>query len=381
MHEGLGRYRGLCGFRVPRLPALVSRSAQARRTTPQVLLCLIALSSPPGRADAAPPGDVVVLPGIGRYRARVLPNPPGYICSAAAISDTGTVCGTASPGPPRRTLLRRPVVWSPAGVPRLLLDVGASSDGLGTGPHGPVVGAGGYGCRMSSAFATVGARTRALPLPWPWPGAATDANASGVIVGHYTEPGHEEQPCVWRSHRVGRRLPVLHLYGKANGISARGQIVGEAWTKDGAMHAVSWSRGMLTDLGAPKGGGARAVGVNSAGCIVGSTHWPDGSWRATTWLAGSAHYLSTPVDADSYANAIGWRGVVAGEVEQRNPPDGYACLWVSGKAVSVRVVRHGALVLKIDSAVDINSRGDVLCSAGYAGDLGRGAYLVLERIR
>jgi hypothetical protein len=44
-------------------------------------------------------------------------------------------------------------------------------------------------------------------------------------------------------------------------------------------------------------------------------------------------------------------------------------------------VRHGALVLKLDSAVDINSRGDVLCNAGYAGDLGRGAYLVLERIR
>ena len=60
-------------------------------------------------------------------------------------------------------------------------------------------------------------------------------------------------------------------FSVAEGINARGQVVGESNTASGATHAFLWEDGRMTDLGTLPGGG-EAHGINARGQVVGHSN-------------------------------------------------------------------------------------------------------------
>lgn len=90
-----------------------------------------------------------------------------------------------------------------------------------------------------------------------------------------------------------RQYTVTDL-GTLGGLSAevydlndKGVAVGRSLTADGELHAFSWKKGKLTDLGTLPGGHyAEAHGINESGVIAGTALDAAGESRAVIWRQG-----------------------------------------------------------------------------------------------
>ncbi len=141
--------------------------------------------------------------------------------------------------------------------------------------------------------------------------AATAISDTGIIVGNV---GFDA------SYYAGGGLWVpLGSLGSTSfvyDVNVSGLAVGEAYVDDpGAFHAVSYSGGLVTDLGTLGGSQSVAEGVNAAGQIVGNADLAgDVYCHAFLFDYGVMHDLGTLVGAEacSYAYAINGAGQVVG---------------------------------------------------------------------
>jgi len=106
-------------------------------------------------------------------------------------------------------------------------------------------------------------------------------NAAGQAVGEASLPAPpprtgEVHAFLWQDGTMTDLGTLGGHSSSATGINTQGQVVGFAATSDEAIHAVLWDHGMTTDLGE-----GRACGINAAGQIVGES-----AGRAVVWDHG-----------------------------------------------------------------------------------------------
>jgi probable HAF family extracellular repeat protein len=93
-------------------------------------------------------------------------------------------------------------------------------------------------------------------------------------------------------------------FSSANGINARGDIVGSARTATGEEHAVLWRNGTITDLGTLGGTFSQAYAINAAGRVVGRATTSLEEDRGFLWEDGRMTNLGLPPEA-TYSVALG----------------------------------------------------------------------------
>jgi probable HAF family extracellular repeat protein len=248
--------------------------------------------------------------------------PGGQLSFANAVNDAGQVAGTAD-----RTSggYGYPVRWSASGV---LQDLGGPivnrlGEGNGIDPAGRVAGgqrpADSEGYPNGMLYDVAGNPTD-LGNPPDSLGVALGINARDEVVGG--QPAYE-----WRAGTV-TVLPGLGgqsgTTAVADAINVAGQITGGA-QPPGALsggHAVLWSHGTVTDIGALDGLlYNQGKAINAAGQVVGSSDpgcSPCASAQAWIWQPGSAMTaLNTLIPTGSgwnlqQANGVNDRGQIVG---------------------------------------------------------------------
>ena len=88
-------------------------------------------------------------------------------------------------------------------------------------------------------------------------------------------------------------------FANAYAINADGQVVGKASTRDGNPHAFSYRNGRMTDLGLLGGAISEAFAVNTSGDVVGSALDSSAETHAFIYKNGGMIDLNTLIDHDS----------------------------------------------------------------------------------
>ena len=141
------------------------------------------------------------------------------------------------------------------------------------------------------------------------------------------------------------------------GMNNAGQIVGFAGTGDGAIHAVLYAGGVLTDLGDLGGKDSYAQAINDAGAITGAILSASGEQHAFVYQDGSVRHLG----AGTVGYGINARGDVVGSRQTTDGVTGF--LYQNGNLINVGNVGTD----RDATAVDINDHGAI------AGDMAIGA--------
>ena len=239
-------------------------------------------------------------------------------------------------------------------------------------------------------------------------GSALAINNAGLVVGfENTSPGNSGREASEWQDGVMTILPQLpKLAGGASSSTAysvnnSGKIVGDSSNSDGQQHAVIWSNGTVTDLGALNnfGNQSSASGINNAGQVIGwsaidNIILPNGgialhafSWSRSTGMAD----LGTlgGVYVDSYPFAINDLGQVVGVSSNlplhfvATPPptlqpgeipiDARAVLWQNGKILDLNTLLPAGSGWVLQFATGINDAGQIV---GFGTD--NGAYTSFE---
>jgi probable HAF family extracellular repeat protein len=151
-------------------------------------------------------------------------------------------------------------------------------------------------------------------LPNPRPGSSTSASAvaGAWIAGTSQLPGGQPQACVWHGGDavdLGCRGVVR---SEAHDVNRHGVVVGEMTNANGNQRACRWTDGRVRDLGTLGGLTSVAHGVNDRGQIIGEADTPDGWRHACAWVGGDIHDLGTLGGPTSSAFAINDQGTVVG---------------------------------------------------------------------
>lgn len=158
-------------------------------------------------------------------------------------------------------------------------------------------------------------------------------------------------------------------------INARGEVVGNAQTRSGAVHAFLWDKGQMTDLGTLGGGGtSRATGINKNGVVTGQAAPARGPERAVIWDNRRIIDLGTLITLAAVAShtaAIDDDDFAVGSAVQASRQRGEsgatrAFLWVKGALMDLGSVPGFAHI----RAVKINLNKHVLVSVERPGHLG-----------
>lgn len=151
-------------------------------------------------------------------------------------------------------------------------------------------------------------------------------------------------------------------YGSAHDVNDADQVVGEASTTGGHLHAFLWEQGSLRDLGTLGGSWSVAYAINASGQVTGWAEREDGTVRATLWEgAGEGVDLGSLGGAWSMAYALNDRGSVVGYAQTTSGNDHAFRTEASG------VMRDlGTLGGDYSVAYDIDSHGRVIGEAATA---------------
>jgi probable HAF family extracellular repeat protein len=213
-----------------------------------------------------------------------------------------------------------------------------------------------------------GALVRDLGAPAPFlSSAATAINRAGAVVGTLTKAAggaSGDRGFLWQA---GSMTTIGTLGGRnsaAFGINDTGQVVGNATTGDGAVHAFVWRDGAITDLGALANGTfSVAVAVNQPGDIVGvSTLVPAtfSSRHAFRYHAGQMVDLGVPPPTarqtfvESFADDINDDGVIVGSA------GGRAFLYRDGAWTDLNTLIPANSGWVLTTAVAINNAGQIV---------------------
>jgi len=142
---------------------------------------------------------------------------------------------------------------------------------------------------------------------------------------------------------------------RAFAINDAGQVVGEATTGSGDVHAFLYSGGTMNDLGTLGGPFSRAVAINSSGQVAGVSTTSGGATHAFLYSGGSMIDLGD--FGGGYAEVLGLNdaGQVVGFMNDANsPPESHAFLYSGGVTTDLTTL-PGSLVMT--RAVAINDAG------------------------
>jgi len=120
---------------------------------------------------------------------------------------------------------------------------------------------------------------------------ATDINDAGEIVGQ----ADFGVAVMWKNGQIQRlSVPPNAVYGIAQSINNRGQIVGAVQLSGGENHAALWDNGVFEDLGTFGSVSANAVGINDLGqVLIYSQDQSANQAQAILWENGQVTNIST----------------------------------------------------------------------------------------
>jgi probable HAF family extracellular repeat protein len=222
-----------------------------------------------------------------------------------------------------------------------------------------------------------GAAVRVLgTLPGHKRSSANGINARGEVVGDSRPEDGDTQAFIWSEDAGMRGLEPLsdqHPGNYAGALNASGQVVGSSQTKNGlAYHAVHWDpAGRVTEIGALAGKrrNSAAAAINDEGRVVG---WYDTRdfMHAYTWTAatGMKKLRALTTASHTWARAINARGDAVGNdvhYDAQHEMRSHAVLWkASGKLQELTPYDADN---QNDFARAINNRGFVVGSTGTNG--------------
>ena len=256
--------------------------------------------------------------------------------SAAAVSDAGTVVGSAH-------------VVSRREHPHAVLWREGKPVDLGTG----------YGAGTGSGS---------------W---AADVNRSGLVVGgHYRTVAQPRRAALWSGGRIrdlgtlgGSSTSRYDTESEATAVNDRGQVVGAALPAGGhPLHGFLWQDGRMQDLGTLGGNGNATVatGINEHGAVVGFSETAAGALHAFRWRDGRMRDLGRLGPDFAYsrttASDINDAGVVVGRATVRGGVygTGVGFLWRDGVMTDLNTLVQLPLGRRIDDVAAISNAGVVV---------------------
>lgn len=202
-------------------------------------------------------------------------------------------------------------------------------------------------------------------------GVAFGLNDQGQVVGYArVEQFSSAFAFVWSALGGFQSLGTLGgNESHANAINNAGQVVGEAFTADGADHAFLWNTAAgMQDLGALAGDSV-GYAINDHGRAVGRTTVPTGFERAFVWQSSTGMFeLGTLGGRHSAAYAVNNLGQVVGEAytaDQGGNHASHAFIWDD----SLGMRDLGTLGGEQSVAYGINDQGQVVGDAYDAANV------------
>lgn len=133
--------------------------------------------------------------------------------------------------------------------------------------------------------------------------AATDVNASGVVVGSSTSAdGKSTLPVRWNGTKITALKVPNGAKSVANGINRNGVIIGQStFDADGSTHGTAWRDGAVVDLGVFGDFQTQPADINTAGAVVGQAQKTGSFPVALYW----ENLDSAPVDLNTRVTSAG----------------------------------------------------------------------------
>lgn len=154
----------------------------------------------------------------------------------------------------------------------------------------------------------------------------TSINRAGQISGH-----SGDRAFLYQDGIIKELSEVQGIYGAANGMNDRGQIVGGSQiVPRGPSHAFLYESGTMTDLGTLGGLDSTAYAINNDGVVVGSADTAEKSSHAFLYKSGRLQDLGTLGGQRSVAAAISNTGLIAGNSQIDNNKVTHAFLYAKG---------------------------------------------------
>jgi probable extracellular repeat, HAF family len=191
-----------------------------------------------------------------------------------------------------------------------------------------------------------------------------------IDLGPNSTRGINKQGQVIGEHAPGLSLGGSDWWGEA--INESGQIAGSSYTADDELHALFYSNGVLTDLGALGGNMSEAYCINNFGQVVGEA-WTASNYHAFLYQDGIMTDLGTLGGIyNSEASYINDSGQIVGFADAGiwGNPTNHAFLYSEG------VMKDLGTLGGVDSfANGINNNGDVVGRSYLAGNAVSHAFL------
>lgn len=211
---------------------------------------------------------------------------------------------------------------------------------------------------------------RALPgLPGGTDSSADSINNRGQIVGQASTASGAVHAVVWQHGGITDLGTLGGDYSIAQAINERGQIVGWSVTSAGELHAALWEDGRIIDLGTLGGDYSTATDINDHGQIAGSSATATGEQHAVLWEDGTMIDLGTLPSEGFAAASIAWavnnRRQVVG-VSTVTDGTQHAFLWEDGTMTDLGLLPGASF----SSAIDINRHGRIVGVSDREGGAG-----------
>jgi probable HAF family extracellular repeat protein len=197
-----------------------------------------------------------------------------------------------------------------------------------------------------------------------------DINNAGVVAGESLIDDREiSQPVLWSDNSI-RSLGGC-CGGSSKGVNATGEAIGDAYDAEGRYHAFYWTAGSGIQLIGPPDRYSSAIAINSRGDVVVQS-FPE----IFLYSAGKLTRLFLSPKYTNHPRAINDCGVVVGSFGPHSDAD-RAFVWeksVGFQDLNARIPIDSGW--KLESAVSISNRGEIVGSGDFKGDDNRGFLLV-----
>jgi probable HAF family extracellular repeat protein len=293
------------------------------------------------------------------YKAIALPLRP------ASIDDAGQVAGTTSD--------HRAASWSRnTGSRKATLPVGfEDSEGVGNTSSGHLLGIAfdrTYQKHESFIYAN-----GVITLLTGKQTLGHQISEAGVVAGESLVEGKETtEPVLWTNNIIQSLGSCCG--GSSKGINQAGEVIGDSYDVQGRYHAFYWSASSGMKLVGPPDRYSSAIAINNRGEVV-ILSFPE----IFLYSAGRLTRLFLSPKYPNHPRAINDCGVIVGSFGPHSDAD-RAFVWeksVGFQDLNTRISIDSGW--KLESAVSINNRGEIVGIGDFKGEENRGFLLVPTR--